>query len=423
MAPSLSALGPVLRQWGRLLVRHWPALLVVALLGVACRNAALWAAVKVSDSQSFLAQLIMIATPIGYLLAMIAALLICRRSLSVLSAVASSEGPIAVTERRERRLVDVFISVLVPFLAVYSMSGMLSEDRDRFIGEASFDEFTKSFDGNKVDFADRAGFYSFWVLAAIVAGAWLVRWLLGRLERSLRWIGFAFAGALVEVFYSGQLAASAEAVVKQIRNWLANRQGLHWAYDGYQAALDQLADVGIPLRWLSDLAGSVLGTAENVLLVPISWLTVAAVVLGHKLSTPETESAGREGRLRGWVGAILADLRERLSALLDAWRLVISTGLFPMLGFCLIFALTSWVNPAVSWATRLLVGPEPTNRMLAFSPWESGAALTLSVVLIAPLLAAMIEWLVPAMATSAPLERRTAEPRSAAEPPRSVPPH
>ena len=96
----------VLRSAGRLLVRHWPALLTIALLGAALRSAAIWTAVIVSDTSGWAGQLFLIVGPLAYLVAIVVMIQVCRRSLP------------ALPMQNDSRLLDVAVSVLVPFLTV-----------------------------------------------------------------------------------------------------------------------------------------------------------------------------------------------------------------------------------------------------------------------------------------------------------------
>src|SRR5690242_19486083 len=106
--------GAVLVTAGRLVARHWPALLALGFLGAGVRAGVLWLAVLVSDHNTFVAHLTLVLAPLGYLLPVIAMLHLCRGSLPRLTAVAQEAGPTATTEQRERRLVDVSVSMLVP---------------------------------------------------------------------------------------------------------------------------------------------------------------------------------------------------------------------------------------------------------------------------------------------------------------------
>ncbi|MEO7130638.1 MAG: hypothetical protein ABIZ07_04600, partial [Dermatophilaceae bacterium] len=83
---SVRDLFDVLIDAARLLGRHWPVLLSIALLGVAARGAAHWGAVTASDHVGWLGLLLLTLVPLGYLLPVIAMLHLCGRDLPALSA-------------------------------------------------------------------------------------------------------------------------------------------------------------------------------------------------------------------------------------------------------------------------------------------------------------------------------------------------
>lgn len=64
----------VLVSAARILRTYWAPFIVIACLGLAVRSGALWIAVEVSDHNAFIAQLILVIAPLGFLLAMIAML-------------------------------------------------------------------------------------------------------------------------------------------------------------------------------------------------------------------------------------------------------------------------------------------------------------------------------------------------------------
>ena len=424
MSTSVRDIPHVLLTAGRLIVRHWPALLTLAFLGVALRAGSLWAAVQVSDHSAFLGQLILVATPLGYLLPIIAMLYLCRDSLEHVGALASAEGPTATTERRERRLVDVAVSMLVPFLAVYVSYGLVKADRDRFVNEATFAEFNRFSLSKDVDydFAGRVGLYPLQVVAIIVAVAWVLRWTLGRIEHRTRFLALAFVGALVEVYYTGQVAQQSLGLKSYGTSWVETRRATTGIVDVYDGAVGRLGWVGHPIdaatTWLFDVVGSF----DAVIVVPVAWLTVGSVVLGHKLSPPQPRVrpdrfARVPVRVRKVAGSLLGDIQERWSAFWGGLRLLAAAGLLPMLAFGLVFLLAIRLPALVSELVRLLVGPTETSTWLAFSPMESGLGLALSMAITAPLLAAAVDWLVAARVTSPHVDEP--EVNAGAEGPRS----
>lgn len=387
----------VLVTAARLVARHWPALLALAFLGTGLRAGVLWLAVVVSDHSSFVAQLILVLAPLGYLLPVVAMLHLCRGSLPHVLELDALPGPEATTERRERRLVDVAVSVLVPFLAVYVSYGLLEQDRLRFLNEAAFAEFNQFNLASPpdYDFAGRLGVYAPLTVLAIVVVAWVLRFALGRVEHVTRFLALAFLGALVEVYYTMQVARRFEGARSGAVAWVEQRRAADVVVQRYDDVLGHLGPVHTVTDWLLSLVGSL----DAVVVVPLAWLTVAAVVLGHKLSPPaEQERVPRFQRVPSGVrraaGSLTADVRERWSAFWGGLRLLGTAGLAPMLVFSLVFLLVIRVPLLVSHVVRDVVGPVRTQTWLAFSPIENGVGLALSMALTAPLLAAALDWLV-----------------------------
>ena len=381
---------------GRLLLRHWPALLTLAFLGAAVRNGALWAAVQLSDVQGQLGQLMLVVAPLGYLIPIVAMLSICRRSLPALQE-ADAQVEVAPTERRQLRLVDVAVSVLVPFLAVYESYGLLGADIERFRNLAAADEFNQFSLGAPIssDYQGRLGIYSLQVALASVAVAWLVRWALGRVERALGLYALAFVGAFVEVYYTAQLAGQSVVIRQRGEAWIRERVAVGWLESAYDWVVDVLGPVAGAFRWLVDGAQALSGSLDAVVVVPVAWLALGAVVLGYRLADQEPGSAAEEpARGRGLVRSFLADVRERFSALFNGLRLLAAAGLAPMLAFSLLFLVVVRIPALLAHVVRGIVGPQPWGTTYAFDPAQSAIGFALSMALTAPLLAAAVDWLI-----------------------------
>jgi hypothetical protein len=175
----------------RLLLRHWPVLLCLGLAGTAFRGAALWAAVEVSDYVNWLGHGLVILAPLGFLVTMIAMLHRLRHDLPNADRVSSSTAPVDATTGRERRLIDVTTSMLVPFFAVYVSAGLLTQDVTHFVNEAGVDELNQvDFygTGNGPDFS-RVFINSVYLVAGLVLAACLLRFALGRAEKRRKSLG------------------------------------------------------------------------------------------------------------------------------------------------------------------------------------------------------------------------------------------
>lgn len=386
----------------RILRTYWAPFVVIACLGLALRSGALWLAVVVSDSNAFVAQLILVLAPLGFLLAMIAMLWMTRGALPNVAELSRREARQAPTERREMRLVDVAVSVLVPFLAVYVSYGLLKEDLLRFTNEAAYAEFNQFSISEDIDydFAGRLAIYDWQVVLAIVAIAWVLRYALGRFESVTRFLWLAFVGALVEVYYTSQVAQKVANIREAGVTWVQDRRASRLVLDQYDQVVGTLGPLANPVDTATTWLFGLLGAVDAVVVVPLAWITVGAVVLGHKLSGPQAPAAQPNPRweripapVRRFGGGLVADVRERWSAFWNGLRMMATAGLLPMLTFCLAFLLVLRLPWLVAQLLRLAMGPVETKTWLAFSPLEKSVGLAVTMVLTAALLAAAIDWL------------------------------
>lgn len=406
----------ILVSAARLFAAHWPALLTLGLLGVAVRNGAMWGAVELSQWNSFVAQLLLIVSPLGYLLPVIGMLWVCRSSLPLLrpepvpggagqvpGLLPGAHPPMMPSEKRERRLVDVALSVLVPFLVVYEVEGLMDADRDRFLNEAAADElFNDTWSAQGVDFMSRLGVWSGWTLLTIVAVAFVLRWLLGRLEGRLGFLGIAVLGAVLEIYWTSQVAGQIEAIQEGLWVVAEDRQLVAAAAGTLGAARESVGEAGNEAAaFVVDGVPTVLESLDVVLVAPLAWLAIGAVVLGHRLmEPPSTEHRWLDGMtwlpagLRSLLESLTEDLRARFSALWDGLRMIVRGGLGPMLVFCLGYLVVMRAPYGVAWLVRTVTGPVESDTWLAFSPMEAGAGLALALALAAALIAATVEQLV-----------------------------
>lgn len=390
----------VLARAGRVFAAHWPALLTLACCGAAVRGGAHWAAVLLSNQNGFAAQALLALQPIALLVALVAMLRVCGRSLEHVAAASQVTAPLSATEGRPRRLLDVSISLVVPFLLVYAGLGLLDGDRETFLNEAAYAEFNQFGTNVDIDYDSRLGLYSAPVMFALVGGAWVVRWLLGLADRRWGLTLFAVVGALAEVLWTGQIAAYAVQLAPGVVQWAGGRRGASWAVSAYESAIAAAGPFADGLAAVGGLLGAMFGAADVVVVIPLGLLTISAVVLGHQtMGEPEAATwTGAMNRVPGPVRSALhsltADLRSRWSAFREGLRMLGGAGLVPMLLCCVTVLVVFRVNLALSWVVRAALGPLPEDTSLAFSPWEGSAGLALAFALLAPLLAAMTDRLV-----------------------------
>src|SRR3954454_22644489 len=93
LRPWLRDLGAAGAHGARLWVRPWPQLLVVALLAVAGRHAAGWAAVNASPVNNTLGWAVLVLAPLSMVAGIVAMLYVLRRDLPALDAIGRTRGP------------------------------------------------------------------------------------------------------------------------------------------------------------------------------------------------------------------------------------------------------------------------------------------------------------------------------------------
>lgn len=335
---SLASAFTVLRTAGRVLWDHWPVLLSLALVGQGLRLALIWAAVALSDHQSFLAQILLAMSPLAFLLPLIVMVIIAGSRLPRISTLREVKAPDDVTTHRERRLIDVMASVLAPFFGVYVGLGLFDDDLQYFKNSASVAEFDPGFT-NQANFdpTDRIGLYAWWVVALLVVGAWVVRWLLARAERSKPWALLAVTGVLVEFYYTAQVANLLVVWKFDALSWITTRKRSD-GFDGYESLMAQGSWFADPLRWAWDLISSF----DSVIVVPVAWLLLGSIVLGYKLHSPyySHRRSPRERATRPTRPGEFADHRRRTRALFglqqrpadaDSWRFRCRAAVLPRL--------------------------------------------------------------------------------------------
>ncbi|GLY32979.1 hypothetical protein [Kineosporia sp. NBRC 101731] len=361
----------------RLWLRHWPVLLTLALFALAARAGAIWAAVRLSDINNTTGILTLVLAPLAAVTGIVLMLYTLRHSLPALRDAATVVAPQDVVRHRERRLLDMLASVLVPFLAVYASYGYLKEDIDRFMNTVFGEEFAQndyfagaSGLGNDVS---RFDIGNGWVTAAVVAIAIVLKFGLAKLEGRRAWIGFAFLGAYVEVLWLATIAVRITTYKDTAWAWAQSRRGVEMFVDGWEAALDRLGPLAGPVdtagAWTLDLIASV----DSLVIVPVAWLTVGAVVYGHKLIEQPAPPEPRilrvvPGPVKRAGAELFGEVAERFTGLLGGLRQLAVAGLAPMLIFGLAFLASQRLEDGLYALGRLLLGPQAASPWLAFSP-------------------------------------------------------
>ncbi|MDQ1288103.1 MAG: hypothetical protein QG622_1668 [Actinomycetota bacterium] len=355
---ALGDCGHLLTRTARLFLRHWPALVAIALIGGTGRSLLIRAAVHVSTVNTVLAWLVVLAAPLSLLTAFVVMLRVLRSPPEDVTSPGTGQPPDGTrpsgADGRRPALVRSLTgtaSLLLPFLGVYELAGYLDQDRRSLAYAIQFDRVQAAFEAldpaadvsARLD-ASRLGPALGPLLAGVVVTAVTLRFLITRYWASDRRVVPAVASAYLEtVWLSLVMVVLTKNLLPMSASWLLQRRIAVWAEDLYRSCSAWWGPLGTAVEWLA--AGIV--SADRVLLLPMTWLAVAGVVYRRTASADtqkgDDEHAGRFGPL------------------VTAIRRIRASGLVPALAYCLAFAALWSVETLLSELTRVVVGPRPVQ--------------------------------------------------------------
>ncbi len=286
-----------LRTFGRVLWRHWPALLAWYLVSTALHD--LWISLAGwAGAQSSIVGIMLM--PIAALLGLtgyIGMFLVVRDSLPQLVFLA----PLPTGRRqRLREFTSTLLAAILPYFAFYVTWGFFAKDMQSYarVAEQAYEGLVfstwdlssgeaLSTDGRITDFAIGP------VTLAILVVAYALRWLGKRYEKRLpAWLApFSVYLEGVWVFMAVYLISDAATAVTA---WVDTRVGMVWL-DGITSWIS-VHLVVVSIVW--DAVVWFIGQAGGVLLLPLAWLTIAGVVYGQAItvSAPKLRPRTRGGR-------------------------------------------------------------------------------------------------------------------------------
>jgi hypothetical protein len=403
LGASVAGTGAVVGTALRLLFRHWPVLFALGFAGLGAREFIVLAAVQASKVHGVLGGLVIVLAPIAFLTALILMLRTLRSSLPALAA-ATAADPTLPADGRPRNLLDHLGSALVPFLAVYASMNYLREDITEYFYRLWVDDsFARAniFDGGPSRLAERFPTRLGVALVSVIVVAVVLRWLLSTWQGRRRWPWLGLIGAYVEVIWLVVAAGVVGGAQQPVFAWAEDRRVILWLMETWQHLLSLFGPLAQPARTVSSWLLGLMGSLDAVIMVPIAWLTVGAVVYGHHLAPPPA-TAGQQRAARRWarvprpvrfVGSgISADLRDRFGPLVHGLRTLARAGLAPMLLFCLAFIIAQGAEDWLWELERLLIGPRDLDTVwMPISGPLDMVNRTVGTVLLACLLAAAVD--------------------------------
>ncbi|MFJ4175421.1 hypothetical protein [Microbacterium sp. NPDC089696] len=309
-------MGAILNTVGRVLWRHWPAMLAWYLAGLLVHYVVVQIAGFVGGYSATLGFLVLPIAILARLVSYVAMFLVLRDGLRELERIAPL--PESAADRR-RTFLTALLAGILPFFAVYWAQGLLREDINAYSARA-LDALT-----DRTWIAAAAGVdgparedtvlnlpLSVWTVAIIVV-AFAGRWAWTKWSTKLaRWLSpVAVYFEVVWVFFSVMVIGD---IVDGVRGWVDQRAVVVLL----EQTWTDLADAVAPLRWLGDAIGWVLAAAGPVLLAPLAWLTIGGVIYGQAIVAEKLRIENRlVARFREHTAAVPNPVLRRLKDLGD----------------------------------------------------------------------------------------------------------
>ena len=356
-----------------LLFRHLPQLVTVIYLGLAGRQAVIWLAVWLSTFSSLAASLVIPLAPLMVMLSIIFSLWLLRPSLPFLAAT----FPDRKDGSSRVRLLSAG-GMLISFLTVYSTHGLLKEDLAAFRRATTYDEYFNQ--GFEADFS-RAFIDDTAALIGLIVGTILLRKIIGYFALAEKGLGLSYLAAYLEVLWMTTVSVFLTNRLSAVQDWALSRRSLapaHQAYEGLKTDVAEHSGVlGDAWAWLT----AQLPALNQLVTIPIAWLTLGAVVFGTTLAAKKAEGAEAEAEQGEEVPkASSISIRKRMQtaahneakhaldeaikpvagpikATLKGLRTLARAGLVPMTIFCIVFMLATSVELGVVELGRALIGP------------------------------------------------------------------
>lgn len=343
-----------LRTFGRVLARHWPALMAWYLGGEALHRVLVELAGFVGGHTTLGGLLLLPLAVAARLVSYVAMYLTVRPSLPHSSR--DDAGG-------RREFASATLAAILPFFAFYTAWGLLDADQIDFYRIASAIALAES--GFELDqVGDRGGLIAVGVLpVTVLVIALIARLLYTRFaDRLPRWT--VVLAAYTEVLWTFMLFTLVARWWNGVLGWFSEREAVGWLQgigDWFAMNLAPIAVVWEGATWL-------VGILIAALIVPAAWLTVAGVIFGTTFDSTPSFTRWSGGASRGAAMSIARTLVMRLEGLVAAVTVIWRGG--PMLfgSFALAYAAWGFAEQAGTRGVLLLIGGHESSFWAALFP-------------------------------------------------------
>lgn len=335
-----------------------PQLFALALIGFAAREGILALAVRASAVSGTLGLAVLVLAPMAMVVALAAMFLVISNRFPALAA-ADDRLNLELFSRR-------LSAALVPLLVVYSAFGLLGADVRRYVHATTAAVFAQA------DFLDPTSFRYERLDPYQSINPWLVVLIaivVRRLLEEMRQSGWVIAlRAYLEVAWMVTIFNIVLLSIGSIADWIGNLQVLVWVQDAWAGLVTAAGPAGPALAAIPGVIGAGAGLVVTVMLVPLAWVAIGAVLYG-KLDRYESDLSGRlEGRLENWPRPLRVSVVVMADTLLDdvidgwdmavhavryVWRCGAGTVAFVSLVFVVFSRVQYWVGDVLAGVPAL----------------------------------------------------------------------
>ncbi|MEV6411276.1 hypothetical protein [Kribbella sp. NPDC051718] len=365
---------------GALFGKAWPRLLAVFLIAQLAHRGLQWVAVQ-AGAKAEAAGIAVLAMLVVVSLAMYVTMFLVLRGELPFHKRAVAEGMLApdgVEPGKEHRPIDALAAALLPFLAFYAAYKFLQNEALDYeyqlaVHKANDTLATVLNGGTVAEQSTGLQSLSTWLFIGLGVTAYLLRFLFKRKGKNTGGPVRRLFVTYLEALWIFVVIYQASSFIPSPKDWLKDRQVWAWVQDGYGWVLDHILGVETVREIWDTITGFIaagIGDLWNAAVFPLMWITMTAVIYGRAVHKAEpTERRWRFDRItHRWQqtpkivrvagNSVVSDWKDRWTPVAEAFRLVVRSGLRPMLGYFLAWAVVTFLASEVWIFLKLYVlGP------------------------------------------------------------------
>jgi hypothetical protein len=276
-------------------------------------------------------------------------------------------APDGVEPGKESRPLDALTAALLPFLAFYAAYKFLQAEALDYEYQLAVEKVNETvattLNGGTVA-PPPTGLESLstWLFIGLGLTAYVLRFFFKKKGNTAGGPVRRLFVTYLEALWIFVVIYQASSFIPSPKDWLKERQFWAWLQDSYSWVLDRVLGVEKIREVWDTVTGFVaagIGDLWSAAVLPLMWITMTAVIYGravHKAQkierrwkfdriTNRWQQTPKIVRVAG--NSVVSDWKDRWTPVADAFRLVVRSGLRPMLGYFLAWAIVTFLASEV----------------------------------------------------------------------------